>query len=196
MKEKANDEHHVVTIWELDNTPQYELLFRFAYGFVHAALAILKEQRENNHRDYFNLMPAHFALEHGLELFLKGAILLGDTSVTLEKLSSKKFGHSLEELHNKYRKVYPGDEFEIYHRINELINWRATINDPRGFSVRYPFDNKGAMYGARNRMIDVEFEIEICYEFHDDLIRLEQEIKKAKGVQSYPIEQFKYKSTR
>ena len=174
MKEKANDsEHHVVTIWELDNIPPYELLFRFAHGFVHAALAILKEQHENSHRDYFNLMPAHFALEHGLELFLKGAILLRDGSITLDALSSKKFGHSLEELYKRYRKVYPGDEFKVYHRINELINWRATINDLRGFAARYPFDNKGAMYGARNRMIDVEFEIEIYHEFYNNLIRLE-----------------------
>jgi hypothetical protein len=37
-------------------------------------------------------MPAGFALEHGIELFLKGAILLGDNSITLEILSSKEFG--------------------------------------------------------------------------------------------------------
>lgn len=141
-------------------------------------------------------MPAHFALEHGIELFLKAAILLGDSSISIETLSSKKFGHSLEDLYKKYRQIYPDDHFKIYHRIDDILDWRATVNDPRGLAARYPFDNTGAMYGSRNRMVDLEFEIEIYQEFFEDMERLEKEIKKMTGTQSYSIEQFKYRSTR
>jgi hypothetical protein len=197
MEQDTNrTEHHVVTVWHLDSHPRYELHFRFAQGFIHAAIAILEEQQSSEQQDYFHIMPAHFALEHGIELFLKGAILLRDSSITLEDLSSKRFGHNLGELYKSYRQIYTAEQFKIYHRIDELVDWRATINDPRGFAARYPFDNKGAMYGSRNRMIDVEFELEIFREFLSELERLEREIKATVGAKSHPIEQFRYRSER
>jgi len=193
MNHDADSEHHVVTVWDRASHPQHELSFRHAEGFVHAAIAILEEQRNADQADYFNIAPAYFALEHGIELFLKGAILLGDSSIAPEVLASKELGHNLQRLYDRYLEIFVDDRYRMYHRIGEIIDWRATTNDPGGFALRYPFDRGGSLYGPGNLMIDVDLVLEISREFLDDLGRLEQAVKEAQGVRSCAIEQFRYR---
>jgi hypothetical protein len=61
--------------------------------------------------------------------------------------------------------VYPDNTFKINNRIDEILDWRAAVNDPHGLEARYPFDKTGAMYGPRNRSVDLEFMIEIFQHF-------------------------------
>jgi hypothetical protein len=169
-----------VIVWDLDHVPDYELFFELAKGYIHAASIIFEEQRDTDEPNYFNLRPGFFALGHGIELFLKGAILLGDSSVDISTLARPRFGHDLEALYNKYLQVYDPDRFELYDRINDLIKWRQAI-DQSGLDARYPFNREGEVW-RRSGWINIDFSLAIICEFAQDLQRLELEIKECTGV--------------
>jgi hypothetical protein len=172
----------LLVVWNLGEFHHYELFFELAQGYIHAASIIFEDQLSVNRPCYFNLLPGMFSLNHGIECFLKGAILLGDASVTVEDLTSGSLGHNLGNLYRRYRQVYPSGK--LPNRVEELIRWTDTVVQGQGgVFERYLFDKVGRpLKQTGEDAILLDDTLDLIGELTREIQRLEQELKSSKHV--------------
>jgi hypothetical protein len=172
----------LLVAWNLGQFSHYELFFELAQAYFHAASVMFEEQLHAPY--YFNLLPAMFCLNHGIECLLKGAILLGDASVTIEMLSSGSLGHNLGNLYRKYRQIYPSDQFRMPVRVEQLIRWTETAaQGVGGVFERYLFDKVGRLVKETGKdTILLDDTLDLLSELTRHCQWLEQEIRNSMGI--------------
>ena len=182
--EKNSTADGLLVAWNLGQFCHYELFFELAQAYFHAASVIFEEQLRADEPYYFNLLPGMFSLNHGIECFLKGAILLGDASMTVEKLSSASLGHNLGNLYRRYRQLYPSDRFRLPARAEQLMRWAQTaVQGVGGLFERYLFDKVGKLLKETGKdSILLDDTLDLVSELTRHLQQLEQEVRDSKGV--------------
>jgi hypothetical protein len=174
----------LLVIWNLRDYRPYELFFDLAQGYIHAASVMFEEQRISGEPSYFDLLPGMFSLSHSIECFLKAAILLGDASMTVEKLTSPSLGHNLKKLCKKYRQIYPSSHFKLPDRVEQLIQWTDTVAQGKGgVFERYLLDTVGRLIKQTGTdSVPIDNTLDLISALTQDFRRLEQDIMNAKGI--------------
>jgi len=141
--------------------------FRMAHAYADAAVALFEQLSAGKlPPTYHHAKVAAEAFEHGLELFLKAALLLAGDRVARS--------HRLEGLVGRYRTLYPGKPYAFTGSVDEAA--RDLETRPSGQFLRYPEDPKGTPWPG-----NVHFDLAIWTEqvklFRDDYRRLEPRLR-------------------
>lgn len=88
-----------------------------------------------------HMLVADFLLQHSVELFLKGAIARADEDPLI-------YLHHLDELYERFRKLYPGEEYEFKADIKGVV--RRNNELPQDQFARYPTNCHGKPWTASN----------------------------------------------
>jgi hypothetical protein len=130
-----------------DNIGDYtkpELFFRLASAYADSSHQIVRSMLAGYLPQTFaHAQTAHFLFDHGVELFLKGAILK-----STGKIMSTKRPHELQPLYRRYRNLYPKKKFDFTGRIVETV--KENTKSPHSEFPRYPVDRKGNVWEGYN----------------------------------------------
>lgn len=92
--------------WQIDNLPIPFQFLAFADAYLDSAARLCRVlSRSTRKRSYPRGAVVLFLAYHAVELFLKAAILHKDPKEALH--------HNIEQLHNRYRILYPGKRYEF-----------------------------------------------------------------------------------
>lgn len=131
---------------------EYTIKSLFDKSLAYIEVAILSSKAEDsymyNTSEYSNV-TAHL-LHHSTELFLKFAIC-----ASTHKLPENE--HNISNLYEKYKKLYPTEEFKIKVPFTEEVEYidfseaeiakhRQDYPMPMDLQLRYPVGNKGENY--------------------------------------------------
>jgi len=125
----------------IDDYTKPELFFRLATAYADSSHQIVRSMLAGDLPQTFACaQTAHFLFDHGVELFLKGAILKSTGAIELN--------HQLQPLYRRYRKLYPKKEFDFTGRIVETV--KQNPQSPHSEFARYPVDSKGNVWEGHN----------------------------------------------
>lgn len=134
-----------------DTLPQR--FFRLAIGYAGSSRYLFRAIIDGSLPPTFDqCQAAHFLFDHALELFFKGAIY--------EKTGKLEPTHELEQLYNRYRKLYPKKAFAMSGRIAETV--KNDPNSPFSEFARYPVDSNGNLWRGQNSYTAVTWENEVA----------------------------------
>ena len=157
--------------WDYEDLTEAEHWFRMAHANLGASRHLLSEMIEERFEGKFHQAKVAVALfDHSVELFLKAAIL--QAAQTAGKT------HGLQELYNRFRKLYPGKKFEFEGDINSAV--RETPITPHNQYARYPTDVSGQPWLGHTHIDIVIWYREVC-RFTADFRRLEPLLKTRYG---------------
>ncbi len=156
--------------WDYEDLSRADLWFLMARAYYDCSFFLLTEMaQEGFDRNYHRALVAVSLFTHSIELFLKAAISQSGNKITAN--------HDLEQLYNRYRKIYPGNKFEFEGEIISVISFNQII--PQNEFARYPLDHAGQPWPG-NYNIDIAVWYERLKVFKKDFARLEQNIKERK----------------
>jgi hypothetical protein len=110
----------------------------------------------------FHAKVAAAAFEHGLELFVKGALVL----------AGERPGrtHNIAAALGRYRTLYPGPTYAFRGRVDEAA--RDIPEQPPSQFLRYPVDSAGVAWPGHSDF-DLRLWLEQAQLFREDYKRLE-----------------------
>jgi hypothetical protein len=149
--------------WDLEDLSPSERFFHLAQAYVDSSRHLFKSLIDHSlvPATYSHAQAAAFLFEHSIELFLKGAIIQAG------KGPAKT--HYLEQLHNEFKNLYQGKQFEFEGKIQEAV--KTDPQRPIGEYCRYPLNNSGELWPG-NRHFTLEIWLEQVELFQKDFERL------------------------
>lgn len=154
--------------WDYEANHPADEWFRTAHAYADASVTLFEDIAAGRlARTFHHSKVGAAAFEHGLELFLKGALVL----------AGERPGrtHNLKGTLGRFRNLYPGSQFDFTGRIDEAA--RDAPGQPPGQFLRYPAGPDGIPWPG-NTHFDLDLWIEQTTLFRDDYRRLEPLLRK------------------
>lgn len=153
--------------WDYESEHPADDWFWTAQAYADSSVALFEALESGKvPRTFHHAKVAAAALEHGLELFLKGGLVLAG-----EKPART---HRLEGILERFSKLYPGDEYSFTARVSEAA--ASHLTQPPGQFLRYPVDTNGAPW-LGNTHFNLELWLEQARLLRDDYARLRPRLK-------------------
>ena len=140
-RHEAQNEKIPVINYNIGDYSKTQLFFRLAVGYTDSSHRLFSSMLANElPKSFAHAQVAHFFLDHALELFLKGALL--------KKGENLRNTHHLEQLYNRYCKLYPNNTYNFTGRIQETIT--DVTDSPHSEFPRYPVNTNGEIWAGYN----------------------------------------------
>jgi hypothetical protein len=108
-------------------------LGRYAYEYMDAALVVDEARGPQGMLSRAAYTPAYFLAFHSIELSLKAYLL--NAGLSLDELSSKKYGHRLQKLYDKAMQIGLRSDFLQDERDEQALHLLIDLNE--GHQLRY-----------------------------------------------------------
>lgn len=149
--------------WDFQSTCPADGYFRLAHAFADSAVALFVGMTAGGTPStYHHAKVAAALLDHGLELFLKGALVLAGQRPPRT--------HKMSQILCLYRRLYPDEECAFTGSIDDAV--RDSIMQPAGEFLRYP-ENRSGVPWSGNTHFDLSIWLDEATRFRDDYRRLE-----------------------
>jgi len=155
--------HSNVFSWDLEDLSPSERFFHLAQAYIDSSRHLFRSLIDHSlvPATHSHAQAAAFLFQHSIELFLKGAIIQAG-----KKPANT---HHLEQLHNEFKKLYQGRQFEFEGKIQEAVKTDPQL--PIGEYCRYPSNNSGYLWPG-NHHFNLEIWLEQVEFFKKDYERL------------------------
>lgn len=120
--------------WDYENSSEADLWFLMAIAYQESSFHLFAEMVEKRLDDTFHHAKVAVGLmEHAIEVFLKGGIVLAGKEVPTH--------HHLKQLFGQYKNLFPGKRFDFTCAVTELVE--PSKQTPNNQYARYPANKDG-----------------------------------------------------
>ncbi|MBN1929981.1 MAG: HNH endonuclease [Desulfobacterales bacterium] len=159
--------------WDFEDYKEADLWLLMAFAYQESSVHLFAEMMEGKLENTFHHAKVAVGLmEHAIEIFLKGGIVLAGKEVPKH--------HHLNQLFGQYKNLYPGKRLCFTCTVNELVE--PSKQTPNNQYARYPTNKEGKPWEGYTH-IDLAIWYKQAVKLLDDFQRLEPVMK-----EKYPDE--------